>query len=36
VIEMIKGVEKLNTYLTNGAVKKIIYVPWKIMNIVIG
>jgi leucyl-tRNA synthetase len=27
VIEMIKRVEKLNTYLTNGEVKKVIYVP---------
>jgi hypothetical protein len=35
-LELIKGTEKLNTYLTTSEVKKIIYLPWKIMNIVIA
>ncbi|GHV22290.1 hypothetical protein FACS1894176_09510 [Bacteroidia bacterium] len=36
VITLIKGIEKLNEYLTSGEVKKVIYVPGKIVNIVIA
>jgi leucyl-tRNA synthetase len=36
VLEKLKGVEKLAEYLTSGTVKKVIYVPGKIMNVVMG
>ncbi|MDR2416047.1 MAG: class I tRNA ligase family protein [Candidatus Peribacteria bacterium] len=36
VLELIKTNDKLNEYLHSGTVKKIIYVPRKIMNVVIG
>jgi leucyl-tRNA synthetase len=35
VLELVKGVEKLNEYFSSGEVKKIIYVPGKIMNVVL-
>ncbi|MDR0606882.1 MAG: class I tRNA ligase family protein [Candidatus Peribacteria bacterium] len=36
VLNIVKGVEKLNEYLTSGETKKIIYIPGKIMNVVVG
>ncbi|MDR2191169.1 MAG: class I tRNA ligase family protein [Candidatus Peribacteria bacterium] len=36
VLTLIKSNEKLNAYLTSGEMKKVIYVPGKIMNIVVN
>ena len=36
VLALVKGNEKLNAYLSSGEVKKVIYVPGKIMNVVVG
>lgn len=36
VLELIKSETKLAAYLASGEVKKVIYVPGKIMNVVVG
>ncbi|MDR0650569.1 MAG: class I tRNA ligase family protein [Candidatus Peribacteria bacterium] len=36
VLALMKTNDKLNTYLESGSIRKIIYVPGKIMNVVIG
>ena len=36
VFEQVKGNEKLASYLASGEVRKVIYVPGKIMNVVVG
>ena len=35
VLEAIKQNEKLNSYLSSWEPKKIIFIPWKIMNIIL-
>lgn len=36
VIELVKADEKLNRYLSEGSIKKIIRIPGKICNIIIS